>query len=297
MRQRVRGASFAVLSALFLMAPVAPAFASGGTTSGSDLQITGSASTGSPAPGAAMTFTFQVKNSGPDTATGVVVNDPLPADTVFNYATLNGSTLPCATFGNLAGGATESCTVGNLAKGGSATVVVSLNAPLTAVAFSNVGSVTATSVDPNLTNNSATVNVTVKASGGGGGGGGVNKGGVNDTGTPTVAAPCASLVNLSAPVGYYSTFAAIWNTFTVKSCSSSTEVVNVQVTETNAATGSVDYDLTYPFSLTATQSASVVLDNDFAPFNTTYTVTMTATDASGNVLSTGSVSATTPPPQ
>ena len=42
---------------------------------------------------------------------------------------------------------------------------------------------------------------------------------------------------------------------------------------------------------------TLLFDNDFAPFDTTYTITFTATDQSGNVLATASVSATTPPPQ
>jgi uncharacterized repeat protein (TIGR01451 family) len=283
----------AAAAALAVLAPASAAFAAGGVTSGADVQVTGSASTGSPAPGAAFTYTFQLRNSGPDSATGLTFNDPLPTGTVYNYATLNGSTLPCAAFGNPSGGATASCNVGSLAKGASATVVVSVNAPQVVSTFANIGSVTATSTDPVATNNAATVSVQVKAPAGGGG---VNKGGVNDT-TPAPATPCATLAAVSAPVGYYSVWAAIWNTFTIRSCSSSTQTVNVRVTETNVATGSIDYDLTMPLSLLGGQNSSMVLDNDFAPFDTTYRVDMTATDASGNVLSTGSVLATTPPPQ
>jgi len=290
-----RLASITALSTLFLL-PASTALAAGGTTTGADLQVAGSASTGSPAAGTAYSYTFQVKNAGPDVATGVVFSDPLPAGTVYNYATDNGSTLPCAAFGNLTGGATVSCNLGDIAKGGAATVVVNVNAPTTASTYSDTGSVSSTASDPQPGNNAVTVTVQVKVATGGGGGGGVNKGGVNDT-TPATAAPCAALGNMSAPVGYYSTYAAIWNTFTLRSCSSSTETVNVEVTETNQATGLIDYDVVYPFSLIAAQNASMVLDNDFAPFNTTYTVGFTATDASGNVLATGSVVATTPPPQ
>jgi hypothetical protein len=103
--------------------------------------------------------------------------------------------------------------------------------------------------------------------------------------------------HLSAPVGYYLTYAAIWNTFTVRSCSTSTETVNVEVTETNQTTGAVDYDVIWAMSLLSAQNSSMVLDNDFAPFNTTYAVGFTVTDTSGNVLATASVVTTTPAPQ
>jgi len=288
----VRLGAAAGAAAIAVVAPASSALASGGTTSGSDLQVSGSASTGSPAPGAAITYTFQVKNSGPDTATSVVFIDPLPAGAVYNYATANGSTLPCAAIGNPSGGASASCNLGDIAKGGQATVVVGVNAPQTVGTYSNTGSVTSSSLDPLSTNNSGVVTIQVKASGGG-----VNKGGVNDPATTATPTPCATLANVSAPVGYYLTWAAIWNTFTVRSCSSSTETITVQVTETNTATALADYNISYPMTLTATQSSSMVLDNDFAPFNTTYNITMTAFDASGTVLSSASVVATTPPPQ
>lgn len=290
--RRIRFGSVAAAAALAVVAPAGAAFAAGSST-GADVQVSGSASTGSPAPGAAYTYTFQVKNNGPDAAMAVVFSDPLPAGTVYNYATANGSTLPCAALGDLAGGATVSCTLGDLAKGAQSTVVVGVNAPLTASTYSNSGSASSASPDPLTTNNSAVVTVQVKATTGGGG---VNKGGVNDT-TTAVATPCAVMANLSAPVGYYLTWAAIWNTFTVRSCSTSTETVTVEVIETNAATGLNDYDVIMPVSLLAGQSSSMVLDNDFAPFSTTYTVTMSAFDGSGVLLSTGSVIATTPPPR
>jgi uncharacterized repeat protein (TIGR01451 family) len=281
--------SLAAVTVVALVAPASAAFASGGnTTTGADLQVSGSASTGSPAPGAAYSYTFQVKNNGPDPASSVVFSDPLPTGTVYNYATANGSTLPCAAFGDLNGGTTASCNLGTIAKGAQATVVVNVNAPQAASTFSNTGTATSSSSDPVATNNAVTVTVQVKTS---------NKNGVNDL-APVVATPCAGLGGLAAPTGYYSIWAAIWNTLTVRSCSTSTETVSVEVTETNVATGLVDYDVIVPMTLIAGQNVSMVLDNDFAPFNTTYTVAMTVSDpTTGTLLATGSVSATTPPPQ
>lgn len=223
-----------------------------------------------------------------------MLSDPLPTGTVYNFATDNGSTLPCAALGDLNGGATVSCQLASIAKGGQATVVVSVTAPQSATTYGNTATVTTTSTDPSLTNNSVTVTVQTKASTGGG----VNKGGINDPTTTLTQAPCAVLANLSAPVGYYLTWAAIWNTFSLKSCSANVQTVNVEVTETNQATGLVDYDIVYPLSVLSGQNLQMVLDNDYAPFSTTYTIGFTATDStSGNLLATGSVVATTPPPQ
>ena len=274
-------------TALLFSAGSAAVASGGATTTGADLQVTGAASTGSPNPGSPYSYTFQIKNNGPDSASAVVFSDPLPAGTVYNFATANGSTLPCAAFGNPAGGATVSCNVGGLAKGGQATVVVGLNAPQAITSYADTGAASASSTDPNAANNSATVTVQTKAS---------IKNGVNDV-APTAPTPCATLNGLAAPTGYYLTWAAIWNTFTVKSCSTSTESVNVEVTETNTATGTIDYDVVMPMSLLSAQNISMVLDNDFAPFNTAYTVAFTVTDASANVLASGSIAATTPPPQ
>jgi uncharacterized repeat protein (TIGR01451 family) len=286
---KFRLGGFAAVTALALLAPASAAFASGGTaTTGADLQVSGSSSTGSPAPGAAYSYTFQVKNNGPDSASSVVVNDPLPAGTIYNYATANGSTLPCAAFGDLNGGTTASCNLGTIAKGGQATVVVNVNAPQSASTYSNTGTATSSTSDPVATNNAVTVTVQVKAS---------NKNGINDV-VPAAPVPCAGLGGVAAPTGYYSVWAAIWNTFTVRSCSTSSESLNVEVTETNIATGLVDYDVIVPMSLLSGQNISMVLDNDFAPFNTTYTVAMTVTDSTtGTVLATSSIGATTPPPQ
>ena len=76
-------------------------------------------------------------------------------------------------------------------------------------------------------------------------------------------------------------------------------VVNVRTTNTNVATGTIDYDVTMSHTLTDNQNvSSMVLDNDFAPFDTTYYVDMTATDASsGAILDSRRLTITTPPPR
>ncbi len=263
----------------------------GTTVTTADLQITGSASTGSPAPGSSYTYTFQIKNSGGATATDVVFTSPTPSNVTPNFATLNNSTLPCFNVASsVNGGSSVQCNVGSLAKGGNATVVVAVSAPQVASTVTTTGSVSASTVDPVLTNNSATVNVTIKAPTGG-----VCKGGTCDTVPTAIAAPCAVLTSATAPVGYYLIYAAIWNDFTVQSCSQSIQTVNIEISETNLSTGNVDYFVPWAVTLVPGQNFSMVLDNDFAAYSTNYRIDYTVKDQSGNVLSTASTTATTPP--
>ncbi|MDQ1703030.1 MAG: hypothetical protein QOF57_2282 [Frankiaceae bacterium] len=144
---------------------------------------------------------------------------------------------------------------------------------------------------------------TTATGGGGGGGGGGSKGGINDVVIPAPPPPpppvpgpaCATLPSVTAPVGYYLTFAALWNDFTVRSCSSGTQTVNIAVTNTNVATGQVDYSVGTSYFLAPGANVNGVLDNDFAPFSTDYDVRVEARDEAGNVLDSSSVRTTTPP--
>jgi hypothetical protein len=154
------------------------------------------------------------------------------------------------------------------------------------------------------------------ATGGGGGGGGVNSGGVNGGGVndpvatpvpapvvvPTPPPPstpgCATFQSATAPVGYYSIYAAVWNDYTLRDCAQRAENVDVEVIDADCTTGRVDYDVTYYNPLSANQNFSAVLDNDFAPFNTSYCITYTATDIdTGAQLDRTTLTATTLPPQ
>jgi hypothetical protein len=144
--------------------------------------------------------------------------------------------------------------------------------------------------------------------GGGGGGGGTqtqNRGGTDPAQTTTTPAPapapqqpgCATFTSTSAPVGYYLTFAALWHDYQVKSCNTLGENVSVRVTDVNRATGASDYTVTVPYGLAAGGGVTGVLDNDFAPFSTTYDIKMEILDQGGNVLDTSQLSATTPDPR
>lgn len=150
----------AAATAAALAAPFSVAVAA--TTSGADLQISGSASTGSPNPGAQLSYTFQVKNSGPDTATGVTFTDPIPAGMSYMTAVLNGTPNLCTSALDAAGTTVVSCGLGSILKGGQSTVVVWVFAPTTAGTYANTGTVASSVSDPQPANNSVTVSIQVK---------------------------------------------------------------------------------------------------------------------------------------
>ncbi|MDQ6806587.1 MAG: hypothetical protein M3065_16845 [Actinomycetota bacterium] len=75
--------------------------------------------------------------------------------------------------------------------------------------------------------------------------------------------------------------------------------MNVEVIQTNLATGLVEFDHVVPS--VPVQSGGTnqtpLVDNDFAPFNTEYQVEFQATDDHGNVLATASTTTRTGPPK
>jgi len=156
--RRRRWLAAATAAALFVPFSVALA----ATTGGADVQISGSASTGSPNPGAQFSYTFQVKNSGPDTATGVTFSDPIPAGMSYMTAVLNGTPNLCTSAPDAGGNTVVSCGMGSILKGGQSTVVVWVFAPTTAGTYANTGTATSNVSDPQPANNAVTVNIQVK---------------------------------------------------------------------------------------------------------------------------------------
>ena len=148
--------TLAAAAALAGLAPAA-ALAGGGTTTGADLQTSGSASTGSPIAGAPFTYTFQVKNSGPQDATAASFSDQLPDGTTFDGANVNNGPSTCTA----AGGAVR-CGLGTLAKGGQATVTLFVHAPQAGGTYANTGTASSDVADPAPANNAATVSVKVQ---------------------------------------------------------------------------------------------------------------------------------------
>ena len=139
----------------------------------------------------------------------------------------------------------------------------------------------------------------VSSSSGGVNSGGVNSGGVNTGGGTgggggsTTPAPtstsCAQITSYSNSNGYYSVWAAIWTSFSyTNSCG---YAVTMTMTYLNGNTGLVDFQRSSSVMLNGT------IDEDWAAFSTPYTVTMTLSDPSGNILDSRSAIVTTKAPK
>jgi uncharacterized repeat protein (TIGR01451 family) len=104
-------------------------------------------STGTAVPGANVTYTITVSNSGPNTATNVAVNDPLPASVTSFIWSGNGHS-------NVSGAVSD--TIASLAPGGPVTyTVVAAIAPSATGSLSNTATASAAN-DTNSANNTAT---------------------------------------------------------------------------------------------------------------------------------------------
>ena len=121
--------------------------------------------------------------------------------------------------------------------------------------------------------------------------GGVNSGGGGGGGGTTTSTTCGQITTFSNSTGYYSVWAAIWTQFAVSS--SCVTPANWQMTYTNGTTGAVDFAR----SSTTAYMPSGTIDEDWAAFSTTYTVTLTVTDSNGIVLDSRSALVTTKAPK
>lgn len=106
-----------------------------------DVEVTQSALNDPVIPGGTLTYTFQISNNGPSSATGVTLTDPLPGTVTFVSSN--------TTQGSCSGSTTVTCNIGTLANGGTATVTIQATAPLAGGTIAtNTGTVTTTSTDP-----------------------------------------------------------------------------------------------------------------------------------------------------
>lgn len=154
--------SLAATAAMAAVIPTSAIAAGGGTGTGADLQVSGSSNLGSPVQGQPFMYTWQVKNSGPQDALSATFRDDVTAGTV-NYAQVQAPTFStnCSLTGDGSGGTLVSCPI-QVVKGGQMTIVESVAAPTTIGTFANTGTASPNDVtDPNLANNSYTVNVKV----------------------------------------------------------------------------------------------------------------------------------------
>jgi uncharacterized repeat protein (TIGR01451 family) len=143
-----------------------------------DIQITGSASTGSPSVGSTFTYTYQIKNAGPwGTHGGIILADTLPAALTFVSSTVTQTTLDRTTgqavqFTNPNGcsvvGQAVVCSLNDMYNGtpwGAAVVTLTVTASgasLQQIVNTASAHTVAPQNDSNLANNSVTVNVTTK---------------------------------------------------------------------------------------------------------------------------------------
>src|SRR5947209_17923169 len=102
--------------------------------------------------GSNLTYTITVTNNGPDSATGVMVSDPLPPNATFVSDT--------PSQGSCTGTSIVVCNLGTLANAARATITIVVR-PTSAGTITNTASVTANDVDPNPANNTATQVTTV----------------------------------------------------------------------------------------------------------------------------------------
>jgi uncharacterized repeat protein (TIGR01451 family) len=120
-----------------------------------DLAVTKTVNTAFPVVASSVTFTVSVTNNGPIAATGVLLNDTLPAGLTFVSATPGQGAY---------NGASGVWTIGTLAAAQTVTLtIVATAAGPAGVARTNTATVTSATADPNLANNSASATVTPQA--------------------------------------------------------------------------------------------------------------------------------------
>jgi uncharacterized repeat protein (TIGR01451 family) len=144
-----------------------------------DLSINKTADVAAPVNGQTVTYTIRVANAGPSAASGVTVNDLLPAVLTFVSATPS-----VGTYNNTTG----IWNVGALANAANATLTIVTTFNGGALAVSNVAQLTSGTPDPNPTNNASQVTV---------------RGQVADLGvTKALVVPADITPNLGATVTY-----------------------------------------------------------------------------------------------
>ena len=123
-----------------------------------DLKVTKAASAGTVNVGETITYTIQVENLGPETATAVTVTDPLPKGV--DYASATTTSGSCALQGQRVVCAIGTLETGAAAKVSSATVTLKVVARKSGTA-TNTATVSSDQKDPVAGNNSASVSVKI----------------------------------------------------------------------------------------------------------------------------------------
>jgi uncharacterized repeat protein (TIGR01451 family) len=123
-----------------------------------DLRLSGSGNGGGTI-NSAVTFTWQIRNTGAQAATTTVLSHVLPPSFRFNSANIPGGTCSGVTPGSLGG--TVNCTLASLAPGQTVNVTVSATATQ-AGTFPNTGQASFSGTDTNPANNLSTVTIRVR---------------------------------------------------------------------------------------------------------------------------------------
>jgi uncharacterized repeat protein (TIGR01451 family) len=123
-----------------------------------DMAIVKTASVPQVGAGGGFTWLLDVTNNGPSTATNVSVGDIVPGQVTVTGVT--STQFSCSNSGN-----TVTCTKPTMAVGETGVIAIAVTVPTTAVSgtVTNIGSVTATQPDSNLSNNSDDASVTIVA--------------------------------------------------------------------------------------------------------------------------------------
>jgi uncharacterized repeat protein (TIGR01451 family) len=129
-------------------------------TAPADLSITNSGAPNPVVSGQRLTYTITATNNGGQTATGVTVSDPLPADAHFNsVSTTQGSCTRSTSTTPKTQDGTVTCSVGSLTAGNSATITIVVT-PTTPGTLTNTATVSGTGLTPDA-DDSATAMSTV----------------------------------------------------------------------------------------------------------------------------------------
>ena len=125
-------------------------------SSAADVAIIKSVSPTTPVAGDAATFTLTVFNNGPSDATGIEVDDPLPANLTNPVVT------PATGACSIVLGTVE-CSIASLASGQNTTIEIAgtVQPSAAGTTLANTATVSANEADPDTTNNSSTVSPTV----------------------------------------------------------------------------------------------------------------------------------------
>ncbi len=107
-----------------------------------------------------LAYTLQVTNNGPAVAQGVTVTDVLPSTVTFTSVSIPASQGSCT------GTTTVTCNLGSVSVGGLVIITINVNAATftgSGTLTSNTATVSSTTSDPNLTNNSSTAISTIQS--------------------------------------------------------------------------------------------------------------------------------------